>query len=434
MSPIFNEYLNFLRDTTKQELPDLKEGYFWLDKQIIKGFDKQGNIHKFYRLKISDNLKDVIIIKLKCYTDISDIELASWNDLIDMNEQHLKEIETDSLNLIRGKMKKYKEYTPIVPVSMGKDSMVVSYLVRSQYPDTKAIFNNTSLDCADTYRMVKNFPNCEICTPKEGFYPWIKRMNWIPSRIRRGCCSIFKVGEMLNKLDKNKKFLLFMGMRNEESNTRSDYGDEVINPEWKTTYWNGILPIRKWSELDVWLYTFFHNIEINEKYKKGYSRVGCAIACPYYTKTVWILDKYWYPSMRKRWESILREYFLKNKGWLIFNCTIDEYLTRAWNGGTFRDEPTQEVIDEFAKYNGLDAGDTSVAKQYFNKSCSDCNKRIKDKTTLAMNMKFHGREITRFLCKKCFKKLYEMDEDKWNYYVAAFKRDDCALFDKDENS
>lgn len=108
MSPIFNEYLNFLRDTTKQELPDLKEGYFWLDKQIIKGFDKQGNIHKFYRLKISDNLKDVIIIKLKCYTDISDIELASWNDLIDMNEQHLKEIETDSLNLIRGKMKKYK--------------------------------------------------------------------------------------------------------------------------------------------------------------------------------------------------------------------------------------------------------------------------------------------------------------------------------------
>ena len=53
MNPIFNEYLTFLRDTSGKQLSELKEGYFWLDNQIIKGFDKQGNIHKFYRIKIS---------------------------------------------------------------------------------------------------------------------------------------------------------------------------------------------------------------------------------------------------------------------------------------------------------------------------------------------------------------------------------------------
>lgn len=53
MNPIFNEYLTFLRDTSGKQLFELKEGYFWLDNQIIKGFDKQGNIHKFYRIKIS---------------------------------------------------------------------------------------------------------------------------------------------------------------------------------------------------------------------------------------------------------------------------------------------------------------------------------------------------------------------------------------------
>lgn len=110
------------------------------------------------------------------------------------------------------------------------------------------------------------------------------------------------------------------------------------------------------------------------------------------------------------------------------NCTIDEYLTQAWNGGTFRDEPTDEVIQEFAEYNGLNVGDTKVARQYFNKYCDECEKRIKDKTTLAMNMKFHGRDVSKFLCKKCFKKLYKMDDDKWNKYVESFKRDGCALF------
>lgn len=57
MNPIFNEYLTFLRDISGKRLTELKEGYFWLDRQIIKGFDKQGNLHKFYRIFVSDDLK-----------------------------------------------------------------------------------------------------------------------------------------------------------------------------------------------------------------------------------------------------------------------------------------------------------------------------------------------------------------------------------------
>lgn len=428
MNPIYNEYLTFLRDTTKQPLEDLKEGYFWLDKSIIKGFDKQGNEHKFYRVKIENSLERLDCTKLKSYDNISDVDLASWQDLIELQKEHLTQLETDSLELIKEKTEKFNTYTSIIPVSMGKDSMLTCHLVRKLYPETKAIFNNTSLDCADTYRMVKRFPDCEIMNPKEGFYQWQKRVNWIPSRIRRGCCQIFKTGEMVKQLDNNKPYLLFMGMRNQESNTRSGYGDEIVNPEWGKTCWQGILPIRKWSELDIWLYTLWRNIEVNPKYKKGYSRVGCAVACPFYTKSVWVLDRYWYPIMRKRWEDILTDYFISNKMWISMNCTLDEYINQAWNGGAFRAEPTKEVIEEFARYNGLDVGDTKVARQYFNKYCDECKKRIKDKTTLAMNMKFHGRDVSKFLCKKCFKKLYEMDDDKWNKYVESFKRDGCALF------
>lgn len=58
------------------------------------------------------------------------------------------------------------------------------------------------------------------------------------------------------------------------------------------------------------------------------------------------------------------------------NCTLEEYLNTGWNGGAFREEPTREVIEEFARYNGLDVGDTKVAEQYFNKS--DNSDRICD--------------------------------------------------------
>lgn len=64
MNPIYNEYLTFLRDTTKQPLEDLKEGYFWLDKSIIKGFDKQGNEHKFYRVKIENSLERLVCLEI----------------------------------------------------------------------------------------------------------------------------------------------------------------------------------------------------------------------------------------------------------------------------------------------------------------------------------------------------------------------------------
>lgn len=432
MNPIFKEYCKFLKDKVNLKL---EEGYYWLDNQIIKAFDKRGNIHKLYKIIINNNDLSMSYVIPKTYDSIKDFDLASWNEIIKLNKIHLKQIENKAILLIREKRNKFKDYIPLIPISTGKDSQVTCYLVRKCYPNTKVIFNNTGLDCNDTYLMIKRFYNCEVMSPKQGFYQYVKKNNIIPTRFSRFCCQIFKTGEMVKQLNHDTPYLMYMGMRNEESNTRSNYGDEFINLEWGKTKWQGILPIRTWTELDVWLYILWRGIEINTKYKKGYARVGCHIACPYYNKSTWVLDKYWYPTMRARWENILREDFIKNKKWIVMNCTLEEYINQAWNGGVFRTEPTKEVIDEFSKYNKLDIGDTKVAKQYFNKYCANgCKsksgklKKIKDRNTISMNMKFHGREIDKFLCKKCFMKLYDMNEDRWNWYVERFKQDGCALF------
>ena len=222
--------------------------------------------------------------------------------------------------------------------------------------------------------------------------------------------------------------LLWMGMRNDESLTRKAYEDVWVNKaEWgNDTCWKGILPIRKWTELDVWLYTVWKKIPVNPKYKKGYSRVGCHCACPYYSKSTWILDKYWYPNGYQRWREILKKDFIENKKWLVMNCTLDEYLTQAWNGGTFRNVPTEQVIDEFAMYTGIHK---EVAVQYFNKTCCRCGKtRIKQRDVLSMNLKLHGRNVNKFYCKKCLMEQYHWTSENWNQQVNAFKKQGCDLF------
>ncbi len=427
MNPIFNEYLTFLRDTSGESLPDLHEGYFWLDRQIIKGFDKQGNLHKFYRINVSDSLELSIDKPKSGYENVEDIDVASWSEIVDMNKSHLENIENESMNIVRDTLMQYDDYDFYALTSTGKDSSVVLYIVEKVLPSIKVMFNNTSLDCSDTYKMVKTHPNWIVTNPKEGFYQWIKRMNYIPNRFSRGCCGLYKEGASIEYFENIglDKLILFMGVRREESASRQTR--EIINhnPKWGSKEWYSCMPVLNWTELDVWLYMLWRDIEINPKYKKGYTRVGCAIACPYYTKSTWVLDKYWYPNMYKRWHEILHNDFVNNQRWQQLNCTEKEYHT-CWNGGLLRSEPTEEVIKELMEYKGIE--DESVAKQYFNKKCENDGKNVRQKDTIAMNMKYRGRNIDKFYCKKCLMKLLNMNETDWQSEIARFKEQGCSLF------
>lgn len=419
---IFKEYIGFLKDKgIDVESLGLKEGFYWLDNQIIKTYDKQGELHKIARLFVDDNLN----ISIKTVYKNKPYEIESWQETVERNIDKLKMLEEESKTLIINSVEKYKDNTLINLSSGGKDSSVVTYLVRSLYPNTQIIFNNTTLDCADTYLHIKSLDNVHIINPKEGFYQWTKRLNFVNTRTSRSCCSVFKEGAMVENLNKDNKYLFSMGMRNEESNTRSGYGDEWKNEKWGNREWQGILPIRKWNEEEVWLYILWKNININSKYRRGYSRVGCAISCPFYTKSTWVLDQYWYPKMYYRWQDILDKDFVNNNKALIMNCTKEEYKLKAWNGGVYRSEPTEDVIKEFATQNELDV---NIASRYFNHTCEDCDRRIKSKEVLSMNMKYNGRNTNRFFCKKCLMKRLNMTKEQWNDKVKQFKDQGCSLF------
>ena len=65
----------------------------------------------------------------------------------------------------------YKHWNGQVAVSFsgGKDSTVLLHLVRSVYPDAKAVFSNTGLEYPEIQKHVRSIENVDIVTPEMRF-------------------------------------------------------------------------------------------------------------------------------------------------------------------------------------------------------------------------------------------------------------------------
>lgn len=433
MLPIFENYRKMLKDTCGLDLSQYDDDKLWIDRMIIRGFNLQGKEVKICRLKVTDDLEYEYKFYDKSY---SNDELLTYEQVYLLFEDAIRERERESINLIKEKVNDFylDNYKIVLPTSMGKDSKLVEYLYnKSTNLPKDTIFNNTTMDCIDVYKEVKSNDYIKIITPKDkggknkSFFNIVTTTTTTPSRMNRWCCDIFKEKPTEEYYSEYKKVLYIYGMRNEESAKRADYQDIIHNDKWKNSHdlWYGLLPIRKWTELELWLYTIHNNIPINSKYTKGYSRVGCHCCCPFYTKSTWILDKYWYPYNYNRWQNFVEKDFKNGEKWTRMNCTLKEFRLN-WNGGQVRKAPTEEVIKEFMEYKGLD--DKNLAKQYFEKSCMDCGKKVYKQNEIAMNLKMFGRAINQFKCKKCLMKEFNWTKEDWDNQVKRFKDQDCHLF------
>lgn len=423
MQPIFKEMIQMWNDLG-YPLP-IEEGKYWLENHFVCGFTADGELHKLYKYKVADDLSIEITPYKPNKIKLSQ-QFETWQQTIARLSGELDDRVAESMSVINKAIQDYPSHKKVVFTSTGKDSMVTLDLVNRVLPDVGVYFNNTTLDTGDTYKIVKAHKDWTIINPDIGFYKYIFKEHFIPTRFSRGCCTVFKEGKSIEYFDSEPQMLFFMGVRNDESAQRADRQDISHNPKWGDRDWFSCLPIRKWSELDIWLYILKNGIEINPKYRKGYSRVGCSIACPYYTKYTWVLDKYWYRMAYDRWRNILRKVFAQENRWTKLNCTIDEYVNGAWNGGLLRPEPTEEVVTEFMEHKGLDNYDTAL--QYFNKTCEVCGKNVRQNDVLAMNLKLLGRTTNKIYCKKHLKELNDMSSEDWDNAVVDFKRQGCALF------
>lgn len=423
---VYDEFLSFLEckglDLDKYKL---QEGYYWIDRMIIRAFDIQGNEYKIVRIHVDTDFK----ITFTDYVN-EDFEIATWQDLVELNRDRLKKLENDSMRDVRDLMNKYSNSQKYICHSGGKDSTVLNHVVRKVDSTIPILFNNTSNESADTYKLIKSLNNVKILNPKEGFWQYMKRENFIPSRIRRSCCGIYKHDLTLDNLNQDEKHLLFMGVRNSESRNRAGYQTDH-RFDYYPENWAVGLGIREWTEMDIWLYILMEGLKINNIYKYGYGRCGCVI-CGYRSNLEELMTKHFFPTFVDRFEKIQRDYFISRDRWIGLNCTIDEFINKgAWKGGLHRPEPNDEVVKEFATYKGLSE---EVALKYFNKTCKECGKSIRQNDVIAMNLKYLGRGTDGILCKKHMKEYLselqggDFSNKQWSKTIEDFKDDGCELF------
>ena len=61
-------------------------------------------------------------------------------------------------------------------------------------------------------------------------------------------------------------------------------------------------------------------------------------------------------------------------------------------------------------------------------TCECCGKKVYKKNEVAMNLKYFGRTINKFKCKKCLMKDFGWSKVDWDKQVEDFKAEGCKLF------
>ena len=260
---------------------------------------------------------------------------------IEANKLRLSYITTEAINYIKEQSLGYSDDSMFVSFSGGKDSTVTSDIVMKALGRENIIhvYGDTTLEYPTTALYLKRFREVHKKTPmlvaknKEQNFNELCKVIGPPSRLMRWCCTIFKTGAITRKIDatfKDKKNILtFQGIRRNESTARSKYDRESDSS--KISKQHTIAPLIDWQEFDIWLYILSNNIDFNEAYRQGFSRVGCW-CCPNnslwseYLSSIYMTEEY------NEFHKILLE-FAKNIG----KPDPDEYISsggwKARQGG-----------------------------------------------------------------------------------------------------
>jgi phosphoadenosine phosphosulfate reductase len=328
LKPMFNEECKFLEKEIGKKLP----GESWQDGLWMRYKTIWFEGRKIFRLSASG--KPTITKEHLHRNNFTDNrKYITQRTLYKANKSAMDELEKKAISFIKETIKSFPKRKPVVSFSGGKDSTVVSHLVRKALRTNKVlhIFGNTTIEYPDTYNYVNRFVrnNGGISLKKNSSdHTFLKMCKLIgpPSRINAWCCSVFKaapIAAIVNSCNGNHGVISFEGIRKKESVRRRSR--QNIYPNKKIVHQLSAYPILDWREIEVWLYILIKDLDFNNAYRKGFSRVGC-LYCPNNIRYNEYLIKTYYPKEARKWKT----YFLNYARKIGKEDPLDYFLSGAW--------------------------------------------------------------------------------------------------------
>jgi len=308
LKPMFEEERAFYaRETGWSNLLDFELPLLWMRYKTV-----WYNGQRLVRFSAGDGKPSVVKEYDHCLSELK----PTLETLRRANAGTLKNLEKDAIDFIKQVVTEHPKRLPAVSFSGGKDSAVVSYLVRKALETNEVmhVFGDTTIEYPDTYAFTEEFRRASQI-PAEMFLMPRAPLDWFemcerlepPSMILRWCCTVFKanpLGTVMNTLN-DGGVLSFEGIRRCESVSRRNA--EKIYKNKKISHQLSVRPIIDWKDLEVWIYLLVKGIPINPVYKKGLTRAGC-LYCPYNSSFTDYLLSQIYPERIKEWRDFLVEH------------------------------------------------------------------------------------------------------------------------------
>jgi cysteine desulfurase/selenocysteine lyase len=228
-----------------------------------------------------------------------------WDVVIAKNRYHLKNLERNAIRAIKHHMS--DRPTSNVSFSGGKDSTAVLHLARKAGV-TKAFFIDTGLEFPETIAFVKS-QGVEIVGGAGDFWQAVEKAG-PPGKDNRWCCKFQKLRPLKLYLAQVGPCVTIQGNRWYESWNRASLDETSQNPD--NPLQLNISPIRNWRALEVFLYLWWQNAEMNPLYEQGIERIGCYL-CPAMLESEYEQIRTSHPEYAKRWDAFV-ERWAEKKG------------------------------------------------------------------------------------------------------------------------
>lgn len=309
LKPVFTREKEIYEKFLGIELPN---NLFRTRNQVIL----DGNTLFRYRI-IKDELKaieDLERIKTRIKESSAD-EGNIREKMLKANGPVLWGKEGEAIKFIKNMNREHEDRLKFISFSGGKDSAVTAILVKkAKIGEVPLFFVDTTIEFPETNQYIKDFTSkynfkLIVQKPFKDFFELCKEFG-PPSYWMRWCCTTQKaapINDFYSKLGKN--ILSFDGVRKCESHKRANY--PRLNNNMKIAKQLSAYPILNWSNLMVWLYSYYSDLPFNPMYEWGFSRIGCWV-CPSISKYENILIQHAHPDLFSKWRTVLSDYAQSN--------------------------------------------------------------------------------------------------------------------------